>query len=88
MAQKQHCVQLSVQPSRALVDEKFKVLVQNAPPGAELTVHSHLHTEDKHNWEAFGHYICDSTGTLNCKSLSQSFSLLVNLVLNVLNGMH
>ncbi|XP_072290585.1 acyl-coenzyme A thioesterase 1-like isoform X2 [Eucyclogobius newberryi] len=65
MAQQQRCVQLSVRPSRALVDEKFKVLVQNASPGAELTVRSHLHTEDKHNWEAFGHYICDSTGTLN-----------------------
>uniref|UniRef100_A0A3B4B6E9 Acyl-CoA thioesterase 19 n=1 Tax=Periophthalmus magnuspinnatus TaxID=409849 RepID=A0A3B4B6E9_9GOBI len=67
-------VLLSVHPSRALVDEKFKVLVQNASPGAELTVHSHLLSEDKHNWEAFGHYICDSTGSVNCKSLTMYFS--------------
>uniref|UniRef100_A0A8C6TX17 Acyl-CoA thioesterase 19 n=1 Tax=Neogobius melanostomus TaxID=47308 RepID=A0A8C6TX17_9GOBI len=53
---------LSVQPCRALVDEKFKVLVQKAPPGAQLTVRSHHHSENKHEWEAFGHYICDSTG--------------------------
>ncbi|KAJ0069785.1 hypothetical protein NL108_014343 [Boleophthalmus pectinirostris] len=65
MANKPSGVRLSVHPSRALVDEKFKVLVQNAPPGTELTVRSHLLSEDKHNWEAFGHYMCDSTGTLN-----------------------
>ncbi|XP_033823798.1 acyl-coenzyme A thioesterase 5-like [Periophthalmus magnuspinnatus] len=71
MANKQCSVLLSVHPSRALVDEKFKVLVQNASPGAELTVHSHLLSEDKHNWEAFGHYICDSTGSVNlCEDLS------------------
>uniref|UniRef100_A0A8C6SSN0 Acyl-CoA thioester hydrolase/bile acid-CoA amino acid N-acetyltransferase domain-containing protein n=1 Tax=Neogobius melanostomus TaxID=47308 RepID=A0A8C6SSN0_9GOBI len=65
MDHKQCTVQLSVQPSRALVDEKFKVLVQKAPPGAQLTVRSHHHSEDKQDWEAFGHYICDSTGALN-----------------------
>uniref|UniRef100_A0A8C6TX54 Uncharacterized protein n=1 Tax=Neogobius melanostomus TaxID=47308 RepID=A0A8C6TX54_9GOBI len=62
----QYCeVKLSVQPCRALVDEKFKVLVQKAPPGAQLTVRSHHHSENKHEWEAFGHYICDSTGDLS-----------------------
>lgn len=65
MDDQQSSVLLSVEPSRALVDEKFKVLVQNAPPGAELTVHSHHQCEDKHEWEAFGHYVCDSSGALH-----------------------
>lgn len=58
-------VKLSVHPSRALVDEKFKVVVQKAAPGANLTVQSHHLSENKHHWEAFGHYICDNTGTIN-----------------------
>ncbi|KAK7891302.1 hypothetical protein WMY93_023265 [Mugilogobius chulae] len=71
MAQKQPCVHLSVEPSRALLDEKFKVLVKNAAPGAELTLRSFHQAEDKHHWEAFGHYVCDSSGTLNlCEDLS------------------
>lgn len=61
-----HCtVKLSVQPSRALVDEKFQIMVQKAVPGSQLTIRSHHHSEDKHDWEAFGHYVCDSTGALN-----------------------
>uniref|UniRef100_A0A673B7T3 Acyl-CoA thioesterase 19 n=1 Tax=Sphaeramia orbicularis TaxID=375764 RepID=A0A673B7T3_9TELE len=56
---------LSVQPSRALVDEKFIVLVQNAPPGFQMTIHSLHHSEDGHSWEAFGHYTADATGTVN-----------------------
>uniref|UniRef100_A0A673B6G4 Acyl-CoA thioesterase 19 n=1 Tax=Sphaeramia orbicularis TaxID=375764 RepID=A0A673B6G4_9TELE len=62
---KKHCVKLSVQPSRALVDEKFIVLVQNAPPGFQMTIHSLHHSEDGHSWEAFGHYTADATGTVN-----------------------
>uniref|UniRef100_A0AAV2KV87 Acyl-coenzyme A thioesterase 4-like n=1 Tax=Knipowitschia caucasica TaxID=637954 RepID=A0AAV2KV87_KNICA len=66
MALKPGCVKLSVHPSRALVDEKVSVLVQNAGPGAALTVHSLLTSEDnKHHWQAFGHYTCDSTGALD-----------------------
>lgn len=65
MEQKLCSVKLSVHPSRALVDEKFRVLVQKAPAGSKLTVRSHHHSEDKHDWEAFGHYVSDSTGTVN-----------------------
>ncbi|XP_028286774.1 acyl-coenzyme A thioesterase 4-like isoform X2 [Parambassis ranga] len=62
---KQCCVKVSVQPSRGLVDEKFVVLVQNAFPGFQLTVHAHHQCEDGHGWEAFGHYTADATGTVN-----------------------
>ncbi|XP_029986473.1 peroxisomal succinyl-coenzyme A thioesterase-like isoform X2 [Sphaeramia orbicularis] len=65
MDKKKHCVKLSVQPSRALMDEKFIVLVQNAPPGFQMTIHSLHHSEDGHSWEAFGHYTADATGTVN-----------------------
>ncbi|XP_028286752.1 acyl-coenzyme A thioesterase 4-like [Parambassis ranga] len=65
MDRKQCCVKVSVQPSRGLVDEKFVVLVQNAFPGFQLTVHAHHQCEDGHGWEAFGHYTADATGTVN-----------------------
>lgn len=65
MDRRKSCVKLSVQPSRALVDEKFVVLVQNAPPGFQLTVHTHHRCEDGHNWEAFGHYTASTSGTVN-----------------------
>ncbi|XP_070709679.1 peroxisomal succinyl-coenzyme A thioesterase-like [Pempheris klunzingeri] len=55
---------LSVQPVRALVDEPFKVVVENLPPGSPVTVHSLHHSEDKDHWEAFGHYISDHAGTV------------------------
>ncbi|XP_029910126.1 peroxisomal succinyl-coenzyme A thioesterase-like [Myripristis murdjan] len=56
---------LSVQPSRALVDEKFSVRVQNALPAQWLTVHALLHSEDGDDWEAFGHYVTDAGGDVN-----------------------
>ncbi|KAI3370574.1 hypothetical protein L3Q82_007143 [Scortum barcoo] len=59
------CVKLSVQPSRGLMDEKFVVLVQNATPGFQLTVHALLQCEDGHSWEAFAHYTANATGTVN-----------------------
>ncbi|KAI9547476.1 hypothetical protein NQZ68_017025 [Dissostichus eleginoides] len=65
MDMKQHCVKLSVQPSRGLVDEKFTVLVQNLLPGFQLTVHALHQCEDGHSWEAFAHYTADTTGTVN-----------------------
>eukprot|EP00064_Thunnus_orientalis_P022926 superscaffoldBa00008185_g23148 len=65
MDRKQCCVKLTVQPSRGLVDEKFTVLVQNAPPGSQLTVHALHQCEDGHTWEAFAHYIANATGTVN-----------------------
>ncbi|KAI3370573.1 hypothetical protein L3Q82_007142 [Scortum barcoo] len=59
------CVKLSVQPSRGLMDEKFVVLVQNATPGFQLTVHALHQCEDGHSWEAFAHYTANATGTVN-----------------------
>ena len=58
------CPVLSVQPTRALVDEKFQIVVRNLHPKQEVTVHSLHHSEDKDYWEAFGHYISDENGTV------------------------
>ncbi|XP_063073327.1 acyl-coenzyme A thioesterase 5-like [Engraulis encrasicolus] len=58
------CPVLSVQPTRALVDEKFQIAVRNLRPKQEVTLHSLHQSEDKDFWEAFGHYTCDENGTL------------------------
>ncbi|XP_024148106.1 acyl-coenzyme A thioesterase 1 [Oryzias melastigma] len=63
---------LSVQPSRALVDEKFSVQVENLPPGCPVTVRSLYQSEDKDFWEAYGHYVSDHRGTV---SVSEDVSL-------------
>ncbi|XP_038595246.1 peroxisomal succinyl-coenzyme A thioesterase-like [Micropterus salmoides] len=63
---------LSVLPSRALVDKKFKVVVENLPPGSPVTLHSLLHSEENDFWEAFGHYISDHRGTV-CVAEDLSF---------------
>lgn len=56
---------LSVAPSRALVDEKFKVRVENLPPGRPFTLHALHLSEDNDYWEAFGHYTSDHNGTVS-----------------------
>ncbi|XP_068162721.1 bile acid-CoA:amino acid N-acyltransferase-like isoform X2 [Antennarius striatus] len=56
---------LSVVPTRALVDEKFKVLVENLAPGSPVTLHSLHQSEDQDYWEAFGHYISDHRGVVS-----------------------
>ncbi|XP_011611535.2 peroxisomal succinyl-coenzyme A thioesterase-like isoform X1 [Takifugu rubripes] len=56
---------ISAHPSRALVDEKIKVCVENLPPGLPVTLHSLHHSEDKDYWEAFGHYISDHRGAVS-----------------------
>ncbi|XP_047431803.1 peroxisomal succinyl-coenzyme A thioesterase-like isoform X2 [Mugil cephalus] len=56
---------LSVHPSRALVDEKFQVLVENLPPGCPVTVHSLHQSEDNDYWEAYGHYVSNQRGTVS-----------------------
>lgn len=56
---------LSVQPTRALVDEKLKVVVENLPPGSPVTLHSLHHSEDEDYWEAFGHYVSDFRGMVS-----------------------
>lgn len=56
---------LSVSPTRALVDEKMEVVVENLPPGFPVTLHSSHHSEDKDHWEAYGHYITDHRGMVS-----------------------
>uniref|UniRef100_A0A3Q3WJC7 Uncharacterized protein n=1 Tax=Mola mola TaxID=94237 RepID=A0A3Q3WJC7_MOLML len=62
---------LSVSPTRALVDEKMEVVVENLPPGFPVTLHSFHHSEDKDHWEAYGHYITDHRGMV---SVAEDFS--------------
>ncbi|XP_068162713.1 peroxisomal succinyl-coenzyme A thioesterase-like isoform X2 [Antennarius striatus] len=62
---------LSVVPTRALVDEKFKVVVENLAPGSPVTLHSFHQSEDQDYWEAFGHYISDHRGAV---SVAEDFS--------------
>ena len=64
---------LSVCPSRALVTEKFRVLVENLPPGLSVTLHSLHCSETKEYWEAFGHYVADSTGTVDGRYCSGGY---------------
>ncbi|KAL2102596.1 hypothetical protein ACEWY4_001764 [Coilia grayii] len=59
------CPVLSVQPTRALVDEKFKIAVRNLQPRQEVTLHSLHQSEAKDYWEAFGHYTSDENGTVS-----------------------
>ncbi|KAM8884209.1 bile acid-CoA:amino acid N-acyltransferase-like isoform 2-T2 [Synchiropus picturatus] len=56
---------LSVRPIRALVDEPFKVLVENLRPGSPVTLHSLHLSEDGDHWEAFGHYVSSQRGTVS-----------------------
>ncbi|XP_078138177.1 peroxisomal succinyl-coenzyme A thioesterase-like isoform X1 [Centroberyx gerrardi] len=55
---------LSVFPTRDLVDNKFKVMVENLPPGLPVTLHSLHQSEDKDYWEAYGQYVSDDRGTV------------------------
>ncbi|KAM9824497.1 bile acid-CoA:amino acid N-acyltransferase-like [Neosynchiropus ocellatus] len=56
---------LSVRPIRALVDEPFKVLVENLRPGSLVTLHSLHPSEDGDHLEAFGHYVSSQRGTVS-----------------------
>ncbi|XP_067248413.1 acyl-CoA thioesterase 18 [Chanodichthys erythropterus] len=56
------CPMLTIQPSRALVDEKCQIIIMNLLPNQEVTLHSLHQSEDKDFWEAFGHYISDEHG--------------------------
>ncbi|KAM9468195.1 acyl-coenzyme A thioesterase 1-like [Clarias gariepinus] len=58
------CPLLSVEPSRGLVDEKFRILVRNLNPSQEVTLHCLHQSEDKDFWQAFGHYVSDDCGTV------------------------
>ncbi|XP_062373493.1 peroxisomal succinyl-coenzyme A thioesterase-like [Sardina pilchardus] len=58
------CPVLSVRPTRALVDEKFQIVVRNLHPKQEVTLHSLHQSEDKDYWEAFGHYTSNENGTV------------------------
>ncbi|XP_073695026.1 peroxisomal succinyl-coenzyme A thioesterase-like [Garra rufa] len=58
------CPLLTVQPSRALADEKFQIVIMNLLPNQKVTLHSLHQSEDKDFWEAFGHYVSDEHGTV------------------------
>ncbi|KAJ8245654.1 hypothetical protein GJAV_G00273040 [Gymnothorax javanicus] len=55
---------LSVLPSRALVDEKFEVVVNNLLPGQDVTLHSLMRSDDDDLWQAYGHYVSDDEGAV------------------------
>lgn len=55
---------LTVTPSRALVDEKFEVVVRQLRSGQGVTLHALHQSEDGDFWEAFGHYVSDAQGTV------------------------
>ncbi|KAM6973325.1 acyl-coenzyme A thioesterase 3-like [Aplochiton taeniatus] len=59
------CPLLLVHPTRGLLDEKFSVLVQNLPPVLDVTLQALIHSDDGDFWEAFGHYVSDSSGVVN-----------------------
>ncbi|XP_037109787.1 peroxisomal succinyl-coenzyme A thioesterase-like [Syngnathus acus] len=65
MSSLQCSVQLSVRPSRCLVDEKLTILVHSAPPSAHLTLRAFHRCEDGHGWEAYAHYLTDVAGSFN-----------------------
>lgn len=69
---------ISAHPSRALVDEKIEVCVENLPPGLPVTLHSLHHSEDKDYWEAFGHYISDHRGVVSGECPRQKTKLHVH----------
>ncbi|KAM9495165.1 peroxisomal succinyl-coenzyme A thioesterase-like [Clarias gariepinus] len=55
-----------------MVDEKFEVRVQGLVPGARVTLHALLQSEDGDFWEGFGHYVSDKAGNV---SVSEDASL-------------
>ncbi|XP_070848319.1 peroxisomal succinyl-coenzyme A thioesterase-like isoform X1 [Chaetodon trifascialis] len=80
---------VSVVPSRALVDEKIKVLVENLPPGSPVTLHSLHHSEDRDYWEAYGHYVSDHRGTVSvAKDLSFGGTYTGKEAMGLLWSMH
>ncbi|KAK9952538.1 hypothetical protein ABG768_018372 [Culter alburnus] len=67
---------LSVHPSSCLVDEKIEVEVKHLPADSKITLHALIHSDDGDDWEAFGHYNSDSSGTVKVsrdKSLGGTF---------------
>lgn len=55
---------LSIQPLSCLVDEKTEVEVKLLPADYKITLHALIHSEDGVDWEAFGRYTSDSSGTV------------------------
>ncbi|NP_001007420.1 acyl-CoA thioesterase 19 isoform X1 [Danio rerio] len=55
---------LTVYPSSCLVDEKIEVEVKGLPADSKVTVHALVRSDDGDDWEAFGHYTSDPSGTV------------------------
>ncbi|XP_051979375.1 acyl-CoA thioesterase 19 [Xyrauchen texanus] len=67
---------LSVHPSSCLVDEEIQVQVEHLHADSKITLHTLIHSDDGDDWEAFGHYTSDSSGTVKVsrdKSLGGTF---------------
>ncbi|KAK2882946.1 peroxisomal succinyl-coenzyme A thioesterase-like isoform X2 [Channa argus] len=56
---------LSVVPTRGLMDETFKVLVENLPPVFPVTIHSLHQSENQGHWEAYAYYMSDHRGKVS-----------------------
>ncbi|XP_029697319.1 bile acid-CoA:amino acid N-acyltransferase-like isoform X2 [Takifugu rubripes] len=65
MDRQKFCVSLTVKPSRGLIDEKLVVIVQNCPPGFQMTIYAHHKSDDGHSYEAFAHYSASTSGSVN-----------------------
>lgn len=76
------CPFLSVRPLRCMVDEKFEVRVQGLVPGARVTLHALLQSEDGDFWEGFGHYVSDKAGNVS-GTFKAFFMMLVYKLLHI-----
>ncbi|XP_055049295.2 acyl-CoA thioesterase 19 [Misgurnus anguillicaudatus] len=64
MAETKQSISLSVHPSSCLVDSKIEIDVKHLPANSKVTLHGRLNSDDGVEWEAFGHYVSDSSGTV------------------------
>lgn len=79
----EHGPVLSVHPSSCLVDEKTEVEVKHLPADYKITLHALIHSEDGDDWEAFGRYTSDSSGTVKGTLLHLKQSQITGLILKV-----
>uniref|UniRef100_A0A8C1PA88 Acyl-CoA thioesterase 19 n=1 Tax=Cyprinus carpio TaxID=7962 RepID=A0A8C1PA88_CYPCA len=72
----EHGPVLNVHPSNCLVDEKTEVEVKHLAADYKITLHALIRSEDGDDWESFGRYTSDSSGTVKVsrdKSLGGTF---------------
>lgn len=64
MAETKQSPELSVNPSSCLFDEEIDVEVKHLPANCIVTLHGLIRSDDGVEFEAFGHYISDSSGII------------------------